>query len=497
MNLQDVHDFELRLVEPVMAILSRGVQIDMERRRGMMAALHAEIGPLSERATTHAVALLQSAKRTPKSHLFRERWVCPCCRGGKAKVQACWGCAGLDKAPSKKLLEKAGITLEPCKVCGGVGKREDWTFNPSSHEQVKIVLYDLLHLPKRSKHGKLRSDEEALKDLRAFDKTGFIDDLLAIHKASTVRAILERMAPGEDGRLRTWLNIAGTETGRFSSAETFLLTSTNLQNLPKRVASLDEKYEVRNCVVPAPGHVLVEADLSQAEARVVAALCNDQRLLEAWKDADFDVHKWTAAHIFGKSTEDVTSRERQLGKVARHALNYGMQWKLFQRNVNAIADLTGVSIAAPEAQRIHTAYHRLHPELEEWWREVDRQLRYGGALWTPFGRRRIFFGRRAGDGWLDSTHREAIAYVPQSTVADLLNRGLLRWWRNHDGRLGSVVLQVHDSILLEVPEQFSLSAQRALQAALSESFEIGGLTVSIPSDVSISAESWGRMKDAP
>lgn len=494
-TLQRVHDFELALVEPCMAILQRGILIDNERRRAMMAALEAEVAPLSTRATEHAVALLQASKRLPKDHLFREKWVCPCCRGGKAKMAACWGCAGLSKPPSKRLLDKAGITLEVCKVCGGEGKREQWTFNPSSHEQVKIVLYKLLKLPTRMKNGKLRSDEEALKDLRAFDTTGFVDDLLAIHKAQTVRAILDRMAPGEDGRLRTWLNIAGTETGRFSSSETFLLTSTNLQNLPKRVASLDVKYEVRNCVVPAPGHVLVEADLSQAEARVVAALCNDQRLLKAWQDPDFDVHKWTAAHIFSKPPEQVTSRERQLGKVARHALNYGMQWKLFQRNVNAMADLTGVSITAPEAQRIHTAYHRLHGELEGWWRQVDNAIRHSGALWTPFGRRRIFFGRRAGDGWLDATHREAIAYVPQSTVADLLNRGLMRWWASHDGKLGQVILQVHDSLLVEASSKLQKSVVSAVRMSLSEAFEINGLTVTIPCDVSMSAESWGKMKE--
>lgn len=509
-TLRDVHDFELALVEPVMAILRRGIKVDEERRRGMIAALDAEITPLTEKATTFAVEVLKKAKQIPRETLFREKWVCPCCRGAANKSKQCWSCAGFDVKPTKrdiimgmgsledKSLPKADLEakyLHPCKVCNGEGKREQWTFNPASHEQVKIMLYGLLKLPRRMRKGKLRSDEEALKELRPFDKSNFIDGLLAIHKASTVRSILQRLSPGSDGRLRTWLNIAGTETGRFSSSETFLLDSTNLQNLPKKVGSLDPKYEVRNCIVPDVGHVLVEADLSQAEARVVAALCKDTDLLTAWEDPDFDVHVWTAAHIFNKPADKVTKRERGLGKVARHALNYGMQWKLFQRNVNSMIEQTGVSINNREAQEIHDAYHTLHPRLQVWWKSVDQQLRHGGALWTPLGRRRIFFGRRQQrDAWLDATHREAIAYVPQSTVADILNRGLLRWWRSHDGKLGKLVLQVHDSVLVEVPKIKKDVATAALRRCLTETITVAGRQLTIPADVSWSADSWGKMR---
>jgi DNA polymerase-1 len=516
-TLRDIHDFELALVEPVMAALQRGIQVDEARRTGMIAALEADIEPLREGVNTVAIDVLKRAKKIPKEALFRERWTCPCCRGAKNKSQHCWTCGGFDCPPTKrdmvlaweadKKLTKAELEerLPVCRVCGGEGKREQWSFNPASHEQLKIMLYSLLQLPRRMRRGKLRSDEEALKELRPFDKSDFINSMLKINKATTIIQILRRIQPGADGRLRTWLNVAGTETGRFSSSETFLVDSTNLQNMPKRAAALDAKYEVRQCIVPMNGHALIEADLSQAEARVVAALCKDERLLTAWEDPEFDVHRWTAGHIFNKPAVDVMPKERELGKRARHALNYGMQWKLFYRTVNADSDLTGVSITQQEAKDIHDAYHNLHPQLHTWWGDVNNKLRHGGALWTPFGRRRIFFGRRRGDGWLDDTHREAIAYVPQSTVADLLNRGLLRWWKSHDIRsqpvgelstagLGRFVLQVHDSVLVEAPVTRLPSAKAALKQCLTETLTINDIKLTIPADVTASKDSWGKMR---
>jgi DNA polymerase I-like protein with 3'-5' exonuclease and polymerase domains len=301
------------------------------------------------------------------------------------------------------------------------------------------------------------------------------------------------MTPGADGRLRTWLNVAGTETGRFSSSETFLEASTNLQNMPKKVAALDPKYDVRDCLVPDAGNVFVEVDLSQAEARIVAALCGDQELLARWNDPMFNVHTWTAARIFKKEEDDVTESEYYIGKRSRHALNYLMGWKHFQRTVNADADVTGVSLTAGRARTIVDAYHALHPRLEEWWRRVARLLDSESTLTTPLGRRRTFFGRRSKEIWLTDVHKEAIAFVPQSTVADLLNRGLLRWWRRHDDKVGRVILQVHDSILVSVPKARASVAAKLLRACCEEEIDVNGTTLVVPADVSIGEESWARM----
>ena len=284
-------------------------------------------------------------------------------------------------------------------------------------------------------------------------------------------------------------------TGRFSSAESWLEVSTNLQNLPKKQALLDPKYDVRRCVVPPAGYALVEADLSQAEARVVAALCNDKTLLDNWQNPEFDVHKWTASKIFNKSPEDVTKTERFLGKVARHALNYGMGWKTFQGNVNSDSDTTGISISAAEAKRIVKSYHNLHGNLEGWWKRVEHHLGNGGRLNTIFGRRRTFFGRRSADQWLDEVHKEAIAFEPQSTIADLLNRGMLRWWNKYDGKFGRLVAQVHDSVLIEVPAAKARGVARLLKKCLEEEITVNDIKLTIPADVSFSTTSWAEVEE--
>jgi DNA polymerase-1 len=241
------------------------------------------------------------------------------------------------------------------------------------------------------------------------------------------------------------------------------------------------------------GFALVEADLSQAEARVVAALCNDKTLLNNWNDPEFDVHTWTAAQVFSKEPSEVTKTERFLGKVARHALNYGMGWKTFQGNVNSDADSTGVSITASEAKRIVAAYHGLHKSLQSWWKQVGSRLSARGCLLTTFGRRRTFFGRRSANPHLDEVHKEAIAFEPQSTVADLLNRGMLRWWERYDGKFGRLIAQVHDSVLLEVPTAKVRGVAHLLKRCLEEEITINGIKLTIPADVSYSTESWADM----
>jgi len=515
-SLQQVHDFELRLLDPCLAMSKRGIRIDDKLRRQRIKEIARSIKPLANAVQAAVLPLLNDD--IPKAHLFREKWTCPCCKNGSKLKRLCWRCLGkLDgpnftKAPTKRELALLHSTFDvplgqefeyPCQVCSGEGQRITKRFKLSSHDQMKIVLYDLLKLPKRMAGKKLRTDESALKELLPFDKSGIVKKLLAVGKASTMLKIYRRLEPAEDGRVHTFYNPAGTETGRFSSrggepypkkaSDSFaLIKSTNLQNMPKKEAR-DGQYNVRELFLPDEGQVLVEADLSQAEARVVAALANDTALLERWTDPAFDVHTWTAAHIYNKDPTDVTKSERFLGKVARHALNYGMGWKTFLANVNADADTTGVSITAAEAKRIVAAYHRLHPSLESWWRRVGDHLDSHGWISTVYHRRRTFFGRRRGDKRLDEVHKEAIAFEPQSTVADLLNHGLLVWWDNYEGKIGQLLMQVHDSIVTQVPRGREKLAAKLLKACLEQPLQIGGTTLVIPADVEAGLN-WAKME---
>lgn len=490
-NLWNIYQFELALDEPLMAMADRGVPIDETVRQQMIAELDAELEPLREDLCSTVVPLIAAKKSVPKRHLFEEQWVCPCCRAGSKKKVACWSCAGLKKAPGKTI----AATLKPCTVCAGEGRRQSIVFNPGSHEQLKIVLFSVLKLPQR-----VSTDEEALKDLLAHDRSGVVEKMLTINKHTTMRSVLERIAPGPDGRIRTFMSPAGTETGRLNHAASWLEPqSTNLGNLPKKVAKRDVRYNVRRCIVPPPGYALVEGDLSQAEARIVAALCNDHVLLDRWtNDPTFDVHKYTASIAFDKPAEEVTMVERDcIGKTARHAVGYAEGPMQYMRSVNKEADLTGYSITLAQARTFLERTQWGMKGLEAWWRRVYDSLEATGQLATALGRERTFYGRRKPDHWLDGVHKEAIAYEPQSTVADVLNRGLLRWWQQWDGRMGQMILQIHDALLLLVPVGLVSQTARLLRKTLEEEIVVNGIALTIPADISTSTMSWAEMEKVP
>ena len=505
MNLAELARFELDLVQPCMAITSRGLPVDDAKRRSMLEWLEEEAEPIAKEIEERAIGAIVGdslkgggkarLQKLKKWHLFDVKWTCKCCRGGSKKSQACWSCAGLEKAPSKN------VVLMPCRVCEGEAKGTNLEFNASSTEQIRLLLYEVLRLPKRFRKKTLCVDEDKLKSLVSHDKSGIVTRLLSFGRLDTIQSIFRRIAPGEDGKIRTFLNVAGTETGRLSSSEGFLEVSTNLQNLPKKVAAKSPRYDVRRCIVPLKGYAFVEADLSQAEARVVAALSHDDQLFALWTQG-VDIHKWTAAQIFNCDEVNVTKDQRFLGKRCRHAFGYGMGVSRFVETVNEDSDLTGVSLHQLEGKRIHKNYHKLTPKLELWWSEVHKKIGFSPSLTTVWGRKRTFFGRRSestysrgSPTWLDPVHKEAIAYVPQSTVADLLNMGMLSWWREWDGKMGELSMQVHDSVLLRVPLAKVAVAARLLRKCLTIPMRISGYDVTIPADVSWSEKSWGEMEE--
>ena len=508
MSLRQIHDFMLALLDPCISMANRGIRIDEARRVRMLADLAAErdgILPALETFVVEGLLPKFADRLNGKAHLFRERRVCACCRNGKAKRAACWACAGFEKKPTKKQLREAakapqaGIVtivdaeapLWPCAKCNGAGAFERLVFNPASPEQVKVVLYDLLRLPARTKDGKLTTDAKALKSLLAEakpDAHAFIMQLLRLTKLDSIAEHLTRIAPGEDGRIRSIYNPAGTETGRFSSSESFLFVSTNLNNLPKREVT-EARFNVKACCIPDDGHVFIEADFSGAEAWVTACCSQDFELLDVLRSGA-KIHRWTAARALGKPEAEVTEQEYSLYKTARHALNYGMQWKTFVENVNFVADRTGVAITAAAGKTTCDNYHTLHSKLAGvWWKDVQAKLvQPSASITTCFGRKRVFYGRNKGE-WLGQTHREAIAFEPQSTIADLLNRGLLRWWRQHDGKVGSLLAQVYDSVLIEVPRERAQLAAQLVQRCLTEEIEVHGIRITVPVDVKV-LESW-------
>lgn len=469
-SLTDIYRFSMELLGPCRAMTARGLHVNDALRLERIAALQAEANVLTEKAEPLVAALQGKLKR--EDLLWKKR-VCKACRNGKKKRLTCSG-------------------------CNGAGTFETFLLKLGSGHQLKDILYNALRLPKRSREGALTTDEEALQSLLAVDKSGLVALALRHAKLDTMREIYERIAPSIDGCVRTVFNPAGTYTGRFSASGAFYIpNSTNLQNLPAAEGARDLLYKVRECFVPRRGCVFLYADLSQAEARVVACLSEDDTLIENWKSQEWDAHRWTASKIFNVPEASVTPAQRFLGKRSRHALNYGLGVNKFWRYVNADADLTGVAITLQEARAICEGYHKLHPNLDGvWWNRVQRLLEREQPLSNCFGRTCNFYPRF--DHYTDAldaeTLRAAIAWEPQSTVSHLSKLALLELWRNERGNGYEVVFEGHDSCMLEVEVARVRHVTRLAKAALERTIVVNKRELKIPAEVFVGKENWSELE---
>jgi len=353
--------------------------------------------------------------------------------------------------------------------------------NVNSPKQMKGWLYDELKLKPKFKLRKdkgektLAADEEALDSLYRETHLEELRLVLGIRECRKLTSTyLEVEYDKENGveRARTSYLITGTETGRLSSRETVYGTGTNMQNIPKG--------SIRRMFVPDDGKTFVNADLSQAEARVVAWLAGENRLMQVFTNGG-DIHRRNAANIFRKAEKDVTKDERELAKRIVHASNYGMGPITFAKNA-------GVSVA--EAKKLLNAYFSEYPRIKLWHMSIENTLRKTRTLTTPLGRKRTFFNR-----WDSTLLREAYAYIPQSTVADVLNVGLRRCYAEYRNTDTNILLQIHDAVLLQTPTPGVANVARRVKELLTIPIQIGIQQLVIPVDVSI-GPNWGELEKA-
>lgn len=482
MSLRDIAAFSRALLDPCMAMTRRGLRVDDTLRRTRLATLTDEAQRLNDEAQALALPILQRERRRLHSALFAPKLT-------KAALVAWVTQFGV---PPDRARHAVKSVLERYLRQRGVF----WTLNLGSPKQLAELLYVALRLPRRTRDGKVTADEEALQSVLALDSSGLVALALRYAKLATMAEIYERIAPDASGHVHTVYNPAGTYTGRFSSQAAFYVDhSTNLQNLPGAdEGKRNPLYAVRDCIVPDDNEVLVEGDLSQAEARVVACLTRDDDLLEQWQNPQWDAHRWTAARIYACAESAVTPTQRYIGKRSRHALNYGEGPTKFWRVVNADADITGTAITLPEAKRIHKAYHTLHPNLDRvWWNDVERKLLADEPLVTCFGRQCRFSPRLDPiTGAVDAdTLRAAIAYEPQATVTQIAKLALLEMFRAENGAW-RVLHEQHDSVLLGVRRDRLHHAARTLKRAMEREITVNGYRLTIPCEVFVSRECWGK-----
>jgi len=273
--------------------------------------------------------------------------------------------------------------------------------------------------------------------------------ILHIRKLKLNRKKVFGASPDYDGRMRTVYTIAGTETGR---------SSTKILKPPVRPEKLglpfhtitkhgDVGVEAREFLIPDDGYVIVETDMSQAEARIVAHFGNDARLLKLFEEKA-DVHTLTSSWIFGVPTNQVTKELRFIGKITRHAGNYDLQKRRLAELVNTDAKKYGINISISEykAEKILTKFHSYSPSIREVFHaEVQRALRDNNrTLINPFGRYRQFFDR-----WGKELFKESYAHLPQSTVPDQLRQaGIRAINRYRNGHIDAwFVVEAHDALV--------------------------------------------------
>jgi DNA polymerase-1 len=320
-----------------------------------------------------------------------------------------------------------------------------WQFNWRSNKDLHLLFYDHLGLPPIRRGGRPTVNREALEKLESYFSARLIVAHMLVMRDMQKKISMLKTEIDPDGRMRTSYNIAGTTTGRLSSSFSEFGTGTNLQNIEE---------SLRSVFVSDPGYKLAYLDAEQGESRVVGAiegnLFDDWRYLDACEGGD--LHTTVARLVW---PDDIpwtgnTRRDRELAeqpyyrhydrrfmcKKVGHGTNYGGKPR-------TIASQTKVDIGLIED--FQAKYFRAFPAHLRWHARVDRTLREDGYLTTLTGRKRWFFGRRNDD----STLREAIAYDPQGSLADILNRGMLHVWRGGNCQL---LMQIHDAILVQYPE---------------------------------------------
>lgn len=314
--------------------------------------------------------------------------------------------------------------------------------NPNSPAQLQKLFYEVLKLPPVKYQGRITTNREALEKLRKyFFAEPIVNHILAIRDYRKKLSVL-RTGIDPDGRIRTSYNIAGTDTGRLSSYTSAFGSGTNLQNI---TGSLRQIY------IADKGKKLCYIDLEQAESRAVGAivwnLFEDGGYLDAcesgdlhtlvcrlcwqqlpWSD-DAKANKAIAKRIFYREFS-----YRDAAKRLGHGTNY------FGKPPN-MARQTHIELAL--VSEFQNKYFSAFPGIRNWHGWVRAKLLRDGFITTLMGRRRWFFGRR----WDEETLRGAIAYEPQSAVADILNRGMLRVWQTHSEI--DLLLQVHDAIVFQ------------------------------------------------
>lgn len=337
-------------------------------------------------------------------------------------------------------------------------------FNINSPKQLGEILFEKMGLPggKKTKTGystaadvleKLAEENPIVRDILEYRGLVKLKSTYADGLANYIR---------DDQRIHTNFNQTITATGRISSTE------PNLQNIPMR---MELGRQIRKVFVPAPGHLLMDADYSQIELRILAHMSGDEQLIEAYR-SDEDIHKITASKVFHTPLEEVTSLQRRNAKAVNFGIVYG---------ISSFGLSQDLSISRKEAAEYIEQYFATYPGVKAFLDKLVVDAKENGYTTTMFGRRRPI-PELSSSNFMQRSFGERVAMNSpiQGTAADIMKIAMIRVWRGlKEAGLGSkLILQVHDELVIEVHaeevEQVRaiLTKEMKSAAALAVSLEI-------------------------
>lgn len=357
-------------------------------------------------------------------------------------------------------------------------------FNLNSPQQLSKALFEVLKITppnrtRRTASGFYSTAAGVLEALRG--KHAVIDWVLEYRELSKLKSTyldaLPRQVNPKTSRVHTSYNQTGSVTGRIASS------GPNLQNIPIRT---ELGRQVRQAFVAKAGDVLLSVDYSQVELRIVAHIANDQAMLSAFR-AGRDIHAATAAAIYEVPLDAVTEEQRRHAKAINFGLIYGMSAFGLTRSTN---------LTLAEAEDFVAAYFEQFPGIKSYLDGVRRQVADDGFVETLLGRRRYFPGLKEpyesrNRNVRNREEREAINAPIQGTAADIMKIAMLRVSEalKQAGKSGSMLLQVHDELVLECPEDEAAGLAVLVQELMEDAY-----TLSIPLRTDArKGRNWGKM----
>ena len=322
-------------------------------------------------------------------------------------------------------------------------------FNINSPKQLGVILFEKLQLPggKKTKTGystaadvleKLAPDHKLVADILEYRQLAKLKSTYA----DGLQAVI-----GKDGRIHSTFNQTITATGRISS------TDPNLQNIPVR---MELGRLIRKAFVPKPGCVFLDADYSQIELRVLAHMSGDENLIEAYREAE-DIHRMTASKVFHVPLEEVTPLQRRNAKAVNFGIVYG---------ISSFGLGQDLGISRKEAEAYIQQYFETYPGIHEFLNRCVEDAKEKGYSVTMFGRRRPMPELKSSNFMQRSFGERVAMNAPiQGTAADIIKIAMIRVAKRlkEEQLKTRLLLQVHDELLLEVPEDELEKAEQILE----------------------------------